>query len=112
MATFTYIPDWAPAPTMTPARRSIKLGEGYDQRSGSGLNQFLPTWPLSFTKRSQTEATAIYNFFKNNLAHITPFDWTSPDGVVGKYVADEFTPPYPVSFGQWATTAKVRQVPG
>lgn len=111
MATFTYYPDWGPAPNMTPSRLSAEFGEGYGQRAGKGLNQFLPTWNLTFSKRSQAEALAIYNWFKNNQAHLTAFDWTSPDGTVGKFVADEFTPPYPVSFNQWTTTAKVRQVP-
>ena len=111
MATFSYSPDWGAAPEMTPGRLSSKLGDNYEQRVGNGLNQFMPTWSLTFSKRTQTEALAIYNFLKTNQCHITAFDWTAPDGTVGKFVTDTFTPATPASYGQWTTTAKFRQVP-
>lgn len=111
MATFPYAPDWGCVPTMTPNRFGSRLGDGYDQRVGAGLNQFLPEWPLSFTKRTQAEATAIRNWLKNNNAHITAFDWTAPDGTVGKFVADTWIPPFPVGYNNWSITAKFRQVP-
>lgn len=111
MATFSYNPDWGSAPSMTPRRLTATFGDGYEQRAGAGLNQLLPSWSLNFTKRTQTEATAIYTWFKTNQAHLTAFDWTAPDGTVGKWVADEFIPPFPASYGQWSITAKFRQVP-
>jgi len=112
MATFTYSPDNNCAPSMKPSRLTSSFGDGYEQRAGAGLNQLLPTWQLSFSKRTQTEATAIYTWLKTNTAHITAFDWTAPDGTVGKWIADTFIPPYPVSYGQWTITANFRQVPG
>jgi len=112
MATFPYSPDWGCQPTMTPSRIKTDMGDGYEQRVGAGINRFMPTWPLTFSKRTQTEAQAISTWLRTNNADITSFDWTSPDGTTGKFVADDFIPPYPVSFNNYTITAKFRQVPG
>lgn len=78
MATFTYSPDWAPTPELTPRLRSVRFGDGYEQRAPDGLNPVLPTWKLNFSVRSQAEAFAIYAWLLNNNAYVTPFDWAAP----------------------------------
>lgn len=111
MATFTYSPDWGCKPTMTPRVNKCQFGDGYDQRSGDGINTRLPTWPLTFSVRSQTEALAIESWLETNNADTTSFDWTAPNGVAAKWVADEWTPATADDWGSWSITAKFRQVP-
>jgi phage-related protein len=112
MSTFTWIPDANGAdPDMDPRRHSVKFGEGYEQRAPDGLNPFLPTWALSFSGRTFAEVTAIYNFLTTNVAHVTAFDWTAPDGMVGKWVADKWTPCKPMGGNAWSIKANFRKVP-
>lgn len=112
MATFPYACDWSPAPDMPLRRLTAQMGDGYEQRVTDGLNPYLPTWSVNFTKRSETEAKAIHAWLRANNAGVTAFDWTSPDGTVGKFVADKMTPAYPTAFNNWATHAAFRQVIG
>ena len=78
MATFTYAPDWGASPELEPRVRSVQFGDGYEQRATNGLNPILPTWKLQFTKRTQTEAQAIYSWMVANNAQVTAFDWAAP----------------------------------
>ncbi|BDU72401.1 phage tail protein [Mesoterricola silvestris] len=111
MAAFTYIPDWGPDPSLEPATRTVNLGDGYEQRSNKGLNPYLPTWNLTFSKRSQGEAQAIAAWFIANTANVTAFTWTAPDGDTGLWVADKWTPAKPVDYNSWAVSAIFRKVP-
>lgn len=111
MATFTYIPDWGPSPDLQPRILQAKFGDGYDQRAPNGLNDLLPTWNLVFSHRTQAEALAIAAWFAANKAHVTAFDWTAPDGTVGKWVAEKWTPAKPEDYGSWSVTANLRMVP-
>lgn len=78
MATFTYAPDWGASPELEPGLRSVRFGDGYEQRATNGLNPILPTWKLQFTKRTQAEAQAIYSWMVANNAQVTAFDWAAP----------------------------------
>jgi len=111
MATFTYAPDWGCKPTMQPRILQAKFGDGYDQRAGDGLNTRLPVWPLTFSVRTQTEATAIAAWLAMNNADVTPFDWVAPDGTVGKWIANKWTPATPDDYGSWSVQVEIRQVP-
>lgn len=78
MATFTYMPDWGATPELTPRVRSVAFGDGYSQDAPDGLNTILPVWKLTFSKRTQAEAQAIYSWLIAQNAHYTRFDWAAP----------------------------------
>lgn len=89
MATFT----WSPAPgarrTIKPRVLSATLGDGYEQRVGDGINTQMASWAVSFNGLSVTDADSIDAFLKG-ASGVDAFDWTSPDGTVGKYVCREW----------------------
>lgn len=74
-ATFPYLCDWGPSPTVDPARRSVSFGDGYEQRASSSLNPFLASYDLTFSNRTQAEAQAIQGWLMANQAHVLPFYW-------------------------------------
>ncbi len=111
MATFPYAPDWGCKPTMTPRVLKAQFGDGYDQRVSDGINTRLPVWPLTFSVRTQTEAQAIASWLATNNADTTSFDWTAPDGTVGKWIANKWSPATPDEYNSWSVTAEFRQVP-
>lgn len=78
MATFTYMPDWGATPELEPRVRSVQFGDGYSQDAPDGLNTILPVWKLTFSKRTQAEAQAIYSWLIAQNAHYTRFDWAAP----------------------------------
>lgn len=78
MATFAYAPDWGATPSLEPRIKTAKFGDGYEQRAEDGLNTLLPTWKLTFGKRTQAEAQEIYRWFIANKAHTTAFGWAAP----------------------------------
>lgn len=78
MATFTYLPDWGASPELEPGVRSVRFGDGYEQRATNGLNPILPLWKLQFTRRTQVQAQAIYSWMIANNAQVTAFDWAAP----------------------------------
>lgn len=112
MATFTYVPDFGPSPELTPRILKASFGDGYEQRAEAGLNPYMPTWNLTFSIRSETEAKAIAAWLQTNKAASTPFDWTAPDGTTGKWIADKWTPARPDSHNAWSVAATFRKVTG
>lgn len=83
MATFVWIPDYGTSRQHQPAVRTVKFGDGYEQRLTYGINTNLQKWGLQFTARTNQEADAIMDFLDDSNA-VTAFDWTTPDGVSGK----------------------------
>ena len=83
MATFSYIPDYGAGRTHTPRVRSVRFGDGYEQRLAYGLNTNLQVWQLAFSARTNVETDSIMNFLDARNG-VESFDWTTPDNVSGK----------------------------
>ncbi len=64
IADFTYVPDWNPAMSVEPAVAKVSFGDGYTQRFAKGINNQLQKIKLTFSVRSDTEASAIISFFE------------------------------------------------
>jgi len=90
MATFTQIPDFGARAQFKPTVRSVKFGDGYEQRLAYGLNTNPQIWNLTFSLRTDTEAAAIETFLQTENG-VTAFDWTPPYGSAGKYICREWT---------------------
>lgn len=90
MATFTYTPDFGAQKTTRPAVRSVKFGDGYEQRLTYGLNTQPQSWNLTFSVRDDAEANGIESFLATE-AGVGWFYWTPP-GAAGplKFVCREW----------------------
>jgi len=89
MATFTYTPSFDATESSKPRARKFAAGDGYEQRIRFGLNTDPKEWPLTFAERTDAERDGILAFFETH-AGVTSFDWTSPRGIAGKYVCEEW----------------------
>lgn len=90
MATWTIAPDFSSEVDEKPRVLSSQFGDGYQQRAGDGINIRAQVWNLTFASRTSTERDAILAFLRARNG-IESFDWTAPDGVVGKYICREWT---------------------
>lgn len=89
MATFTWTPSFEATEVSKPRVRRFQAGDGYEQRIRFGLNTDPKEWELSFNERSDTERDEITAFLDARGA-VENFDWTTPRGVAGKFVCDEW----------------------
>lgn len=87
METFTWPVDLTGASRrQQQAVRTVKFGDGYEQRQPEGIAPALKTWAVSRTGR-KADIDAIEAFL---LRHsVKPFIWTPCDDVRGHYVLDE-----------------------
>ncbi|PHM68439.1 phage tail protein [Xenorhabdus kozodoii] len=81
---FTYIPRVNPTGEVTQKVRSVQFGDGYTQRSGSGLNIVHQSWTVSFVGNKQY----IDNIRQFLLRHAgyRAFKWKNPLSELGLYV--------------------------
>jgi len=89
MATFSTQPARSARATIKPIVRTVRLGDGYEQRLAFGLQRRPEEWTLEFHCRSTTERDTILNFFKARNG-TESFDWTTPNGDAGKWVCSEW----------------------
>jgi len=93
MSTFNYKVDSGAQKTTSPKVRKAQFGDGYMQRVGDGINNINIAWDVSFTADAATIAAIVS--FLTTAAGVDSFDWTSPDGVAGKYVCESWSKPFP-----------------
>jgi phage-related protein len=89
MASFTWTPSFEATEVSKPRVRRFQAGDGYEQRIRFGLNTDPKEWELSFNERSDTERDLITAFLDARGA-VESFDWTTPRGIAGKFVCDEW----------------------
>lgn len=75
---FNWTPSYNFNVSSAPLVRSIRFGEGYEQRLREGLNNNLIKIDLNFDKRNLKEATAIIHFLSERAA-AESFIFTVPD---------------------------------
>ena len=90
MAVFSYTPDFGAQMGTKPTVRTVKFGDGFEQRQAFGINSLQEEWDLDFTLREDLEADAILLFFETAGA-VDSFDWTPPYGDAGKYVCTDWS---------------------
>lgn len=79
MANFPdFKPVFSAAKRSAPAVRTVKFGDGYEQRLSYGLNQNPKEWTLSFNL-SNSDAEIVENFLDARSADLQSFGWTPPD---------------------------------
>ena len=62
IAHFFWIPSYSPTISTEPSVRTLKFGDGYEQRSPDGINTNLLKISLTYGNRDEAEITAISHF--------------------------------------------------
>ena len=78
ITTATIIPDKSLKRASKPNVRTADFGDGYEQRSRSGLNSIKETYTVNLSNRPKETADDIVKFF-DDKAGITSFSFTIPD---------------------------------
>tara|TARA_R100000005_G_scaffold31712_1_gene14305 strand:+ start:2865 stop:3248 length:384 start_codon:yes stop_codon:yes gene_type:complete len=98
LAISTADPDYGARKASKPNVRTVRFGDGYQQRLTLGLNQNPKTWTLKWENRSEADADAIERFFDRRADDNTSFSWTSPDeDDPSKYICLEWSKDLPYS---------------
>ena len=85
-------PDFSLTKKSEPKYRTVKFGDGYEQRLRYGLNQNPKVWDLRWTAKSNADADAIEAFFDARANDAAAFDWTPPaGGNAGKYICPNWS---------------------
>ena len=108
MATFSFSPSYEATEASKPRVHKFASGDGYEQRVRFGLRTDPKEWSLTFMNRTDTERDAILAFLEAR-AGVESFDWTSPRGIAGKYVCEEWDANL-LNYNNNTVTAKFRQV--
>ena len=108
--TFIYKPTTESSRSHKPRVREIKLGHGYKQIAGDGINNNLENWDVTFVV-NDTVKTSINTFFKNAKGYIS-FYWTSNEknATQKKYLCPEWSI-LPLGSNKYKITAKFEEWP-
>ena len=96
MATFPSItPTYGLQKRSAPAVRTIRFGDGYEQRTSLGLNQNPKVYSLTF-EVSETDSDTIETFLDARAADNASFDFTPPgEDSSSKFVCEEWSKSIP-----------------
>lgn len=83
MSTGSTTPDFGASKNSKPNVKTIKFGDGYEQRLSLGVQQDPKVWSLKWTTLSDADANGIEKFFENRFGSQS-FDWT-PLGDTSSY---------------------------
>lgn len=96
MATFPSItPTYGIQKSSAPVVRTVRFGDGYEQRTSLGLNQNPKVYSLSF-EVSETDADTIETFLDARAADNASFDFTPPgESSSSKFVCESWSKSIP-----------------
>ena len=96
MATFPSItPTYGLRKRSAPVVRTVRFGDGYEQRTSLGLNQNPKVYNLTFNV-SETDADTIETFLDARAADNASFDFTPPgEGSSSKFVCEDWSKSIP-----------------
>ena len=110
MATFPSItPTYGVQKRSNPSVRTVRFGDGYEQRTTLGINQNPKVYQLTF-EVSETDADTIETFLDARAADNASFDFTPPgEGSSSKFVFESWTKSIPY-LNRASIQASFRQV--
>jgi phage-related protein len=96
MATFPSItPTYGLQKRSSPTVRTVRFGDGYEQRTSLGLNQNPKVYNLTFNV-SETDSDTIETFLDARAADNASFDFTPPgEGSSSKFVCEKWSKSIP-----------------
>lgn len=74
----TVIPDKGMTRNVTPKVHKISFGDGYEQRTGYGINNINETYSVTFNNRTRAEIEDIA-YYLGSLNGVTAFNFTVPN---------------------------------
>ena len=81
--------------TVTPRFLRADLGDGYDQRSGDGIQTIKEEWSVTFEALDQTNADTLIAFFEDREGYVN-FDWIPfRQSVAKKFICTDFSESFP-----------------
>lgn len=87
-------PNYSPDPGATmkrqPRIRSVKFGDGYEQRGQDGINANPQEWSLTWSGRATADGAAI-DAFLTAQGGVTSFTWTPPGGSSSNWLCRSWT---------------------
>ncbi len=98
MAVFTAEPSYSSNLSLKPKILEAKFGDGYEQAVGDGINNKPRVYNLLFNILTKTAGDLIESFFIDNNTATTPFDWTPPNGVIGRFKCKKYSRNYNSGF--------------
>ena len=110
MATFPSItPTYGLQKSSSPVVRTVRFGDGYEQRTSLGINQNPKVYNLTF-EVSETDSDTIETFLDARAADNASFDFTPPgEGSSSKFVCEEWSKSIPY-LNRATISATFRQV--
>jgi phage-related protein len=87
--TFTWTPSYGAQQSTEQNVRTVKFGDGYEQRLRYGLRTLFETWTIRFDNVSVAERSEIVTYLRAR-AGAEQFNWTTPEGRTTAFVCDEF----------------------
>ena len=96
MATFPSItPTYGLQKSSSPVVRTVRFGDGYEQRTSLGLNQNPKIYNLTFNV-SETDSDTIETFLDARAADNASFDFTPPgEASSSKFVCEQWSKSIP-----------------
>ncbi len=94
------LPDISPCDgarkTSQPKVRTVRFGDGYEQRLTFGLNQNPKVWNLSFVNLTETDSDTIETFLDARASDNASFDWQPPnESTTYKWVCEQWSKSIP-----------------
>jgi|TARA_Y100000033_G_C2750591_1_gene113661 phage-related protein len=110
MATFPSItPTYGLQKNSAPVVRTVRFGDGFEQRTSLGINQNPKVYSLRF-EVSETDADTIETFLDARAADNASFDFTPPgEGSSSKFVCEDWNKSIPY-LNRATISATFRQV--
>lgn len=105
---FIWTPSYGAQERSQPIVRSVKFGDGYEQRLTYGLNTDLKVWSLTFNNVSTSIKDQITGFLEARGGS-QQFNWTTPNNTVGAFVCQEWEVAA-VAPSRWTINATFREV--
>jgi len=107
---FLWQPVYNSVITNEPKVRTVKFGDGYEQRSREGINNNLISMDCVFEGKTLQEATSILHFLYARQG-VESFVWTPPRpfGIAKLFVADSWQVD-PVFYDNFRVTTTLREV--
>ena len=83
-------PNYGIKITNRPVYKVVKFADGFEQRInfGLGINQNPRIINLQFNDITEAESDTLTNFLKARNVDNESFDFTPPEGLIGKFVVD------------------------
>lgn len=89
---FNYQVDYSSKSSAQPRVLLAQFGDGYEQRSGDGINTNPKSWPVTITRDSATIMTI--EALMDQWAGVTAFLWITPRNTVARFVCRQYDTTY------------------